>query len=118
MSARPEPLFPLFAGIETLPGIGAKTARAMASLAIANPRDLLLTLPAGGIDRTPVASIRDAPLPGVVTVPVTVVRHLPPPSPGRPYRVEVEDARTAFHVVYFRGAAEAHLRAWSESTRR
>jgi ATP-dependent DNA helicase RecG len=118
MSGRPERLFPLFAGLETLPGVGPKTAKALAGLRIASPRDLLLTLPTGGVDRTPVASIRDATLPGVVTVPVAVGRHLPPASRGRPYRVEVEDARTSFQVVFFRGAAELHQRLLPTGQRR
>ena len=115
---RPEALFPLFAGLETLPGIGPKTVKAMAGLKVATPRDLLWTLPAGGVDRTPVASVRDAVLPGVVTVPVTVGRHIPPATRGRPYRIEVEDAKTTFQVVYFRGAAELHKRLLPTGQRR
>ena len=41
MSGRPAVLFPLFAGIETLPGIGAKTAKALEPLGIERPRDML-----------------------------------------------------------------------------
>lgn len=118
MTGRPEQLFPLFASLETLPGIGPKTAKLLANLTIATPKDLLLTLPTGGIDRTPVASVRDAALPGVVTVPVTVGRHMPPATRGRPYRIEVEDAKTTFQVVYFRGAAELHSRSLPTGQRR
>ena len=32
MSGRPEPLFPLFAGLETLEGVGPKTAQNLAHL--------------------------------------------------------------------------------------
>ncbi|UWQ20286.1 ATP-dependent DNA helicase RecG [Jannaschia sp. W003] len=106
-TGRPEPLFPLFAGLETLPGIGPKTAKLLANLRIATPKDLLLTLPEKGIDRAPVDSVQDAALPGVVTVPVTVRRHMRAPSNRQPHRVEVEDARTTFHLVYFRGHAKA-----------
>ena len=105
---RPEALFPLFAGLETLPGIGPKSARLLANLNVATPKDLLLLLPTGGVDRSPVASIRDVPLPGLATVAVTVGRHLAPPSRRQPYRVEVEDARTTFQLVYFRGQPD-HL---------
>jgi ATP-dependent DNA helicase RecG len=109
-AGRPEILFPLFASLETLPGIGPKGARALAALRIATPKDLLLTLPSGGIDRRPVATIREAELPGTATVEVTVGRHRAPPQGSRaPYRVEVEDAATTFHLVFFR-AREAHLR--------
>ncbi|MGB3553717.1 MAG: ATP-dependent DNA helicase RecG [Jannaschia sp.] len=118
MTGRPERLFPLFAGLETLPGIGPKTARQMANLAIATPKDLILTLPTGGVDRTPVASIRDATLPGTVTVPVTIGRHIPPQSRGRPYRIEATDAATTFQIVYFRGAPELHERTLPTGERR
>ncbi len=118
MTGRPERLFPLFAGLETLPGIGPKTAKLLANLDVAVPKDLVLTLPNAGVDRTPVASVRDAILPGVVTVPVTVGRHIPPASRGRPYRVEVEDAKTTFQVVFFRGSAELHQKMLPTGQRR
>lgn len=118
MTGRPEALFPLFASLETLPGVGPKTAKLMANMAVATPKDLIFTLPTGGVDRTPVASIRDAALPGVVTVPVTIVQHIAPSSRGRPYRVEVEDAQTTFHVVYFRGSADLHARSLPTGARR
>ncbi|MBM2577552.1 ATP-dependent DNA helicase RecG [Jannaschia sp. Os4] len=108
MTGRPELLFPLFASVETLPGIGPKSAKALASLRVATPKDLLFTLPTGGTDRTPVDSIRDVPLPGVATTTVTVGRHMAPPTRRQPYRVEVEDAKTTFQLVYFR-ASEDHL---------
>jgi len=40
-------------------------------------------------------------LPAVLTIPVTVGRHRPPATRGRPYRVDVEDARTTFQLVFF-----------------
>ena len=51
MSGRPEILFPLFASLETLPGVGEKTAKLFGQLDIEAPRDLLFTLPASGVDR-------------------------------------------------------------------
>ncbi|SDY95217.1 ATP-dependent DNA helicase RecG [Jannaschia faecimaris] len=118
MTGRPEPLFPLFAGLETLPGVGPKTAKLLANLAVATPKDLIFTLPTSGVDRTPVASVRDAVLPGVVTVPVTVGHHIAPSARGRPYRIEVEDAKTTFQVVYFRGSADLHARSLPTGQRR
>ncbi|MFW5881686.1 MAG: ATP-dependent DNA helicase RecG [Roseicyclus sp.] len=97
---RPEILFPLFAGLDTLDGVGPKTARSFAGLHVAVPKDLLLTLPVGGIDRRVIATIRDAELPGTATVEVVVGRHRP--GTGRsPYRIEVDDARTRFELVFF-----------------
>jgi hypothetical protein len=36
--SRPEALFPLFAGMETLPGVGPKAAKAFESLGVTRPR--------------------------------------------------------------------------------
>ncbi len=101
MGGRPEALWPLFGDLEGLPGIGARTARLFAQIGAKRPRDLILTLPQGGIDRTPVASLRAVVPPAVATVEVTVLRHLPPRSRGAPARVIVEDAGTTFQLVWF-----------------
>ena len=101
MSGRPEILFPLFAGLETLDGVGPKTAKTFAGLDVEKPRDLIFTLPYSGIDRRHRATIIGADLPEVVTVEVEVGRHLPPARKGRPYRVEVHDAQTTFQLVFF-----------------
>jgi ATP-dependent DNA helicase RecG len=97
---RPEVLFPLFAGLETLDGVGPKIAKNFAGLAVETPKDLLLTLPQGGIDRALKPSIRDVAIPGTATVEVTIGRHRPPSGRG-PYRVEVDDAATRFELVFF-----------------
>ncbi|WP_425090341.1 ATP-dependent DNA helicase RecG [Tropicimonas sp. S265A] len=101
MTGRPADLFPLFAGLETLPGIGPKTAQSLAASGLERPRDLALTLPHTGVARQRVATVRDGPFPSVMTVEVEVLRHLAPRSKGRPYRVEVRDAETVFHLVFF-----------------
>ena len=106
MSGRPEPLFPLFAGLETLPGVGPKTARLMAQLDIAAPRDLLFSLPYAVVDRRRRASLRGAELPAVLTVEVTVGAHRPPRSKGGAYRIHVEDAESDFQLVFFHARAD------------
>jgi len=98
---RPEALFPLFAKLETLKGVGPKTAVHFAGLNVETPRDLIFTLPTSGIDRSRKASIRDAVLPGVVTVEVEIGMHVPPTAIGRPYYVHVRDAQTEFRLVFF-----------------
>ena len=40
--SRPEALFPLFADLETLEGVGPKTAQAFAGLGVEKPKDLLI----------------------------------------------------------------------------
>ena len=109
MSTRPEIIFPLFAGIETLEGVGPKTAQHLAALDITRPRDLLFTLPASGVDRRRRATVQGAEIPGVVTVEIVVGRHHAPSRPSAPYRVVVEDAGTSFQLVFFR-AREEYLR--------
>ena len=82
MSGRPEILFPLFAGVETLPGVGPKLAQAFEGLGVSRPRDLIFTLPHSGIDRRRRDTIRGAELPGVVTVEVEVGPHRAPQRRG------------------------------------
>ncbi|NCQ23474.1 MAG: ATP-dependent DNA helicase RecG [Roseovarius sp.] len=109
MSGRPEILYPLFAGLETLEGVGPKTAKALAALDITRPRDLIFTLPYAGVDRRRRATVQGADLPGVVTVEVTVGQHRAPARRGAAYRVVVEDAATSFQLVYFH-ARDEYLR--------
>ncbi len=99
--SRPAALFPLFAGLETLDGVGPKTAKAMAGLGVERPKDLLFLLPHSGIDRSRRASVRDVLPPATVTVEVTVGSHFPPKSKGRPYRIAVRDAALEFQLVFF-----------------
>ena len=104
--SRPAILFPLFAGIETLPGVGPKMAQAFAAMAITRPRDLILTLPFTGHDRSLRPSIEGIRPGEMATVEVTVGRHQRPAQKGRPYRVVVEDGWTAFQLVFFNARAD------------
>jgi ATP-dependent DNA helicase RecG len=99
--SRPEILFPLFAGLETLDGIGAKTAQALAGLDVARPKDLLFLLPAGGVDRSRKASVRDVTPPATLTVEVEVGAHFPPRRKGGPYRIHVRDPQLEWALVFF-----------------
>ena len=99
--SRPAILFPLFAGLETLDGIGPKTAKLFEHIHVTKPRDLLFTLPYSGIDRRRRESVLDVVAPAMVTVEVEVGAHSPAPQKGRPYRVTVQDARTSFQLVFF-----------------
>ncbi|SFC56613.1 ATP-dependent DNA helicase RecG [Tropicimonas isoalkanivorans] len=101
MSGRPTILFPLFADLESLDGVGPKTAKHLGQIDVARPRDLLFTLPHSRVDRRKVASVRSLDLPATGTVEVTIGLHRKPSSRGRPYRVEVEDAETSFQLVFF-----------------
>lgn len=110
MTGRPEILFPLFAGLETLTGVGPKTAQNMAQLQIEKPRDLLFTLPYSGIDRRVRDTVLGAEFPEVITVEVLIGAHSHPRNRGGAYRVTVEDAETNFQLVFFH-ARDEYLRA-------
>ena len=101
MKGRPEVLFPLFASLETLPGIGAKTAKLMEHLGIETPRDLAFTLPVSGVDRKFRPTINGLVFPVTATTEVEIERHHPPRSKGRPYRIDVSDVESAFQLVFF-----------------
>ena len=98
--SRPEILFPLFAGLDTLDGIGPKTARAFEGLGIHKPKDLLFLLPHSGVDRSRKSSVRDVIPPCTVTVEVEVGSHFAPRGKG-PYRISVRDSALEFQVVFF-----------------
>jgi len=104
---RPPALFPLFADLETLEGVGPKTAKALEGLGVARPKDLLFLLPYSGVDRSRRTSLRDVVPPCTATVEVEIGLHQPPRQKGRPYRITVRDARLEFQLVYFHARAEA-----------
>ncbi|WP_432450139.1 ATP-dependent DNA helicase RecG [Aliiroseovarius marinus] len=105
MSTRPEILFPLFAALETLGGIGPKTAKSLETLGITLPRDLLFWLPTAGIDRKFRASVTEVQAGDMATVEVEVGAHRPGRTRSAPYRVEVRDALSTFELVFFHASS-------------
>ncbi|MCB2115954.1 MAG: ATP-dependent DNA helicase RecG [Rhodobacteraceae bacterium] len=99
--SRPAVLYPLFAELETLEGVGPKSAKLFAQMGVERPRDLLFTLPYAVVDRRLRPTIKGAVLPGTVTVEVIVGAHHPPRRRGGPARVLVTDAETEWQLVFF-----------------
>lgn len=99
---RPEILFAYFADLESLPGLGPKTAPLLARL-VGGTRvlDLLFHLPVAWIDRRPRASIAEAPIEEVSTVRARVnsvrVGH-----GSAPTRIRLTDDTGVLTLVYFR----------------
>jgi len=118
MSGRPEVLFSLFAALESLNGIGPKTARHFAGLDIHAPRDLLFALPQSVIDRQKRATIDGMSFPGVVTVTVTIGAHRPGRSKGSAYRVSVSDSMRDFQLLFFHAKGDYWARALPVGDRR
>jgi ATP-dependent DNA helicase RecG len=116
--SRPEILFPLFADLASLEGVGPKTAKLFERMGIETPADLALTLPASGVDRRMRPSIRGLPLPGVATVEVEIGLHQPSTRPSRPYRIHVRDAETEFQLVFFHARGDWLRRQLPAGSRR
>lgn len=118
MSGRPEPLFPLFSGLETLPGVGQKTAQNLGQLGFETPRDLLFSLPYAIIDRRRRDTIKGVDLPCTLTVEVTIGAHRLPSGRGGAYRVHVVDAQAEFQLVFFHARGDFLKRQLPEGARR
>ena len=101
MNTRPEILFPLFAKLNTLSGVGDKSAKAFAGLKITKPRDLIFTLPHSVVDRRVVQSVQGLTAPQTVSVRVRVVKHVPARGRGKPYRIIVEDTQCIIELIFF-----------------
>jgi ATP-dependent DNA helicase RecG len=116
--SRPEILFPLFAEIAGLPGVGPKTALLYEKLGVTRLVDLIFLLPGGLIDRR----LRDTLIgidPGqVVTVAITVGEHYPPRAKSQPYRVHVHGGGVYIEVVFFHAKGDWVQRALPPGQRR
>ena len=98
---RPEILFPLFAPITTLPGVGPRIGQAMERLTGPHAIDLLWHLPNGLIDRRFSPKVADVPDGVVATLTVTVGAHEPPRIKRLPYKVMCSDETGELELVFF-----------------
>lgn len=98
---RPEILYPFFAQLESLPGIGKKTAVLCEKLCGPAVADLLFHMPNSFIDRRLKTKIAEAPETGVVTLEVMTDRHYPPATRKSPYKVVCHDDTGLINVIFF-----------------
>jgi ATP-dependent DNA helicase RecG len=115
---RPEILFPLFAPVTTLPGVGPKMAEKFAKVAGERVLDVLWLRPAGYVDRRLRPSIVAVPEGSVATLLLNVLAHQKPPHPKVPYRVICSDDTSAIELVFFGGSHEYLSRLLPEGSRR
>jgi ATP-dependent DNA helicase RecG len=106
---RPQILFPLFAPVSSLKGVGPKILPLIEKLAGPVVRDLLFLAPQGVVVRTPAdtASAREG---GVQTFTVRIEAHLPPHRPPAPYRIRAFDQAGFMHLAFFKGGGPHLLR--------
>ena len=98
---RPEVLYPLFADISTLPGVGPRTRALFEKLAGPHVVDLCWHVPTGVVDRGYTPKAADAQPGRVATLTVQVGEHRPPARRGQPFKVRCFDDTSVLDVVYF-----------------
>jgi len=103
---RPAILFPLFADIRALPGVGPKLEKLIAK--VAGPRlvDLVFDLPVGVVDRSYRPKLAAAETGRIATVEVSVLEHRPNRVKAQPYKVLVSDETSLMELVFFRSHAD------------
>src|SRR5438477_11668858 len=98
---RPSILFPLFAETRTLPGVGPKIEKLIATVAGTRLVDVVFALPRGIVDRTYRPKVTDAEEGRIATLTVTVLDHAASRVKSQPYRVRCSDDTALIELVFF-----------------
>ncbi|WP_158045776.1 ATP-dependent DNA helicase RecG [Skermanella pratensis] len=103
---RPDILFPLFAPVTTLKGLGPKLGKLTEKLVGPHVADLLWHLPTGIIDRRFAPDVANAPDNAIATLTVRVEHHSAPLNPRHPYKVRCRDDSGEIDLVFFHARGE------------
>ncbi|TXH34764.1 MAG: ATP-dependent DNA helicase RecG [Rhodospirillaceae bacterium] len=103
---RPQILFPLFAALDKLPGLGPRLSKLAAKLCGEHVVDLLWHLPVSVIDRRASPSLALAENGAIVTLKVKVEWHQKPGHRRQPYRVRCSDGSGFIDLVFFNARDE------------
>lgn len=98
---RPNLLFPLFAPLTSLRGIGPRMAPLYTRLCGEHVVGLLWHLPAGVVDRSYAPSLKYADRDRVATLTLTIIEHSPPKRAKLPYRIVGVDDTDQVIISYF-----------------
>jgi len=98
---RPEILFPLFAPVTALKGLGARLGKLVEKAAGPQVVDLVWHIPTGLIDRRFAPKLAEAEPGQIVTLTVTVEAHQPSGSSRLPYRVRCSDETGFITLTFF-----------------
>ena len=99
---RPQSLFPLYAPVASLKGVGPRIAPLVIRAAGPIVRDLAYLSPTGLIERR-ATHVAGAANDDMVLLEVTIEGHLPPLRKGQPWRIRAHDDTGAVTLVWFRG---------------
>ena len=98
---RPQILFPIFAPITALRGVGPRIGTLISNAAGARTIDLLWHLPNGIIDRRFSPKLPDAPAGVIATFIVRVTKHESPRHRRQPYKIYCENDDGTLTLVFF-----------------
>ncbi|WP_417683788.1 ATP-dependent DNA helicase RecG [Roseibium sp.] len=122
---RPPVLDSLFAPVSTLPGVGPKIAKLLTDFLASQPdreatiADLLFHIPHTVIDRRHRPGIAYSENGDIVTLDVTIDRHMPGPRGGRaPYRITAFDDTGSITFVFFHSRRDWLEKTFPEGERR
>ena len=115
---RPEVLFPLFAPVTSLSGVGPRIAGLVEKVAGPHLTDLLWHLPNGIIDRRYAPKIAAAAAGVIATMTVRIGQHLPSRNRRLPYKVLCHDDTGTLSLVFFHARADYLLRTLPEGQER
>ena len=117
--SRPASLFPLFASVTTLPGIGARLAAIMEKRIGTTVIDLLRHAPVGLIDRTARPRLGDVVSGQLITIEILITKHdISPRHISRPSRITGENETGEVEIVFFKADSNFIQRALPLGERR
>ena len=114
--SRPEVLFPIFAPVTALKGVGPRIGKNIERLVGEQVVNLLWHMPSGLIDRRYSPALSDLEPGRVATLELTVNKHHPPPAANRriPYRIDCSDETGEITLIYFHGRKDYLSKALPE----
>lgn len=115
---RPSILYPLFAPVDGIKGIGVKYGRLIKNLCGEKVIDVLFHLPVGLVDRTYCPPLSEAAEGKVWTGIVTITEHQPPQSRKHPYRIYCTDGSAELVLVFFKVYADSLAKNYPVGTRK
>jgi ATP-dependent DNA helicase RecG len=114
---RPQILFPLFADIDTLKGVGPRVRPALGKIAGPLVRDVAFTLPYNLIQRRRMTAA--GAVEGEVGIfEIQIDQHIGSRKPGQPYKVRGFDETGWVHLVYFKTYGDSLLKSLPVGARR
>lgn len=104
---RPPILYPLFASVSTVKGIGTRAYSLISKLCGERVVSLLWHLPYNVIDRTYSPPLAQAQVGRICTVKVKITEHISPKSKHQPYRITCTDGTDDITLIFFKAYPES-----------